>query len=107
MFYSWFYAQSHWRLEAVRTCMTYRRTRMSRANKSNFKPGSKTTEQDIFSSWFYEQSYWRLGAARVFVHRRNRISRANRSTKIFKAHRRTRISMTRKKTWTIQNIEED
>jgi len=88
--------------------MTYRRTRISRANMSNYKQPSPTTDQDIFSSWFYEQSYWRLGAARVFVHRRTRISRAHRSTRISKAHRRNRISRRHKKiSWTIMDIEED
>ena len=48
----------------------HRKTRISRANKSNYRPASPTTDQDIFFSWFCEQSYWRLGAARVFVQRR-------------------------------------
>ena len=36
---------------------TYKRTRISKANKSNYRPANPTTGQDIFSSWFYDQSY--------------------------------------------------
>ena len=50
---------------------------------------SPTIDHDIFSSWFYEQSNWGLGAAWVLE------------------HKRTRISRTQKKTWKIQDIEED
>ena len=48
-----------WIHRRARTSRKCKGTRISRANKSNYRPTSPTTDQDIFSRWFYEPSYRR------------------------------------------------
>ena len=59
-----------------RTSRTYRRIKISRVPKSNYRSAIPTTDQDIFFSWFQEQNHWRFRAARPSsTYRRIRISK--------------------------------
>ena len=70
-----------------RTSRTYRRIKISRVPKSNYRSAIPTTDQDIFFSWFQEQNHWRFEATRTS-----------------RTYRRTRKSRTHKKTRTIQDL---